>query len=93
MIMTMRTNVDQVAKQELTLGGEVNRDFNGSDAKMTMMTNVDQVAKQELTGALIGDWRHQCTRADAYASWSSSSTTRMPSSTTTRECHYHLSGS
>ena len=34
MIMTMRTNVDQLAKKELTLGGEVNRDFNGSDAVM-----------------------------------------------------------
>ena len=38
--------------------------------RMVMMirTNVDQVAGQELTGALIGDWRQQCTPALTHAS-------------------------
>ena len=50
--------------------------------KMTMMmvtmmmvrkANVDQVAGQELRGALIGDWRQQCTPPLTHASSSPSS--------------------
>ena len=43
----------------------------GRMTKMTKMMmpieNVDQVGWQELTGALIGDWRQQCTRALTHA--------------------------